>query len=70
MHFLKSKQIETKTRRMETKMNQNQIIIKMNTENEKKMLPMNLILTLAAGTIAGMAVIFTLFWGVEKLLGM
>jgi hypothetical protein len=70
LHFLKSKQIETKTRRMETKMNQNQIIIKMNTENEKKMLPMNLILTLAAGTIAGMAVIFTLFWGVEKLLGM
>ncbi len=55
---------------METKVNQNQVIIKMNTENEKKMLPMNLILTLAAGTIAGMAVIFTLFWGVEKLLGM
>lgn len=55
---------------METKTNQNQIVIKMNTENEKKMLPMHLVLTLAAGTIAGMAVIFTLFWGVEKLIGM
>jgi len=66
----KTNQVLTKTDMMETKMNQNQVVIKMNTENEKKMLPMNLILTLAAGTIAGMAVIFTLFWGVEKLLGM
>ena len=55
---------------METKVNQNQVIIKMNTENEKKTLPMHLILTLAAGTIAGMAAIFALFWGVEKLFGM
>lgn len=55
---------------METKTNQNQIIIKMNTENEKKMLPMNFIFTLAAGALAGMAIIFALFWGVEKLLGM
>ncbi len=66
----KTTQVLTKIEMMETKMNQNQVVIKMNTENEKKMLPMNLILTLAAGTIAGMAVIFTLFWGVEKLLGM
>ena len=55
---------------MESKTNQNQIIIKMNTENEKKMLPLNFVFTLAAGAIAGMAIIFTLFWGVEKLLGM
>ncbi len=55
---------------METKMNQNQIVIQTNSENEKKMLPMNLLVTLAAGAIAGMAVIFTLFWGIEKLLGM
>ncbi len=55
---------------METKTNQNQIIIKMNTENERKMLPMNFILTLAAGALAGMAIIFGLFWGLEKLFGM
>lgn len=55
---------------METKSNQNQIIIKMNTENEKKLLPMNMIFTLVAGAIAGMATIFGLFWGLEKLLGM
>lgn len=55
---------------METNTNQNQIIIKMNTENEKKMLPMNFVLTLAAGAIAGMAIIFGLFWGLEKFLGM
>ena len=59
-----------KTRMMESKTNQNQIIIKMNTENEKKMLPLNFVFTLAAGAIAGMAIIFTLFWGVEKLIGM
>ena len=55
---------------METKANQNQVVIKMNTENEKKMLPMNFIFTLAAGAIAGMAIIFSLFWGLEKLFGM
>lgn len=53
---------------MESQRNQNQIIIKMNTENEKKMLPLNFIITLAAGAIAGMALIFGLFWGLEKLL--
>ncbi|WP_372648025.1 hypothetical protein [Draconibacterium sp.] len=55
---------------METKANQNQIVIKMNTENEKKKLPLNFIFTLAAGAIAGMAIIFSLFWGLEKLFGM
>ena len=55
---------------MEKKANQNQIVIKMNTENKKKMLPMNFIFTLVAGAIAGMAVIFSLFWGLEKRLGM
>lgn len=67
---ISSLRVNTKTKMMETKMNQNQIVIQTNPENEKKMLPMNLVLTLAAGAIAGMAVIFTLFWGVEKLLGM
>ncbi len=55
---------------METKTNQNQIVINTDPENEKKMLPLNMMFTLVAGAVAGMAMIFTLFWGVEKLLGM
>ena len=55
---------------METKTNQNQIVIQTNPENEKRMLPKNVLFTMVAGAIAGMAIIFTLFWGVEKLLGM
>jgi hypothetical protein len=55
---------------METKTNQNQIVIKTDPENEKGMLPMNLLVTLAAGAIAGMAIIFGLFWGVEMLLNL
>ncbi len=54
---------------MKTQTNQNQIVIKTDPENEKKMLPLNMMVTLAAGAIAGMAMIFTLFWGIEKLLG-
>ncbi len=55
---------------METKANQNQIVITMNSEERKQKLPLNLILTLAAGTIAGVVMIFGLFWGVEKLIGL
>jgi predicted lipid-binding transport protein (Tim44 family) len=55
---------------MKTKTNQNQIVINTDPKNEKKMLPRDMMFTLAAGAIAGMAMIFTLFWGVEKLLGM
>ena len=55
---------------METKANQNQIVIKLDSEDRKQKLPMNLILMLAAGTLAGMIMIFGLFWGVEKLFGL
>lgn len=54
---------------METQTNQNQIVINTDRENEKKMLPMHMLVTLAAGAVAGVAVIFTLFWGIEKLFG-
>ncbi len=54
---------------METQTNQNQIVITTDRENEKKMLPMNMLVTLVAGAIAGVAGIFTLFWGIEKLFG-
>jgi len=55
---------------METKVNQNQIVIKTNSENEKQKLPLNLLISLAAGTIAGVAIIFGLFWGAEMLLSL
>jgi hypothetical protein len=55
---------------METRTNQNQIVIKTDPENEKGMLPTNLLVTLAAGAIAGMAIIFGLFWGIEMLLNL
>ncbi|MCK3686139.1 hypothetical protein [Maribellus sp. YY47] len=55
---------------MKTQTNQNQIVINTDTENEKKMLPVKMLFTLAAGAIAGVAIIFGLFWAVEKLLGM
>jgi len=55
---------------METKRNQNQIVIKTDAENEKQNLPVNLLISLVAGVIAGVALIFGLFWGAELLLGM
>lgn len=55
---------------METKTNQNQIVIQTKPENEKQKLPLNLIITLAAGTIAGVTLILGLFMGVELLLGL
>lgn len=55
---------------METRANQNQIVIKTSTENEKQKLPLNLLISLAAGAIAGVAMIFGLFWGAEMLLSL
>lgn len=52
---------------METRVNQNQIVIKTSTEKEKQKLPANLLVSLAAGAIAGVAIIFGLFWGAEML---
>ena len=63
--FFKQKQ-----KTMETKANQNQIVITTSTENEKQKLPANLLVSLAAGAIAGVAIIFGLFWGAEMLLGL
>jgi len=55
---------------METKANQNQIVIKLDSEERKQKLPIHLILTFAAGTITGLVLILGLFWGVEKLIGL
>lgn len=52
---------------METKVNQNQIVITTGSEDEKQKLPVNLILSLVAGAITGVAIIFGLFWGADLL---
>lgn len=62
--------IKQKRKTMETRVNHNQIVIKTSTENEKQKLPLNLLISLAAGAIAGVAIIFGLFWGAEMLLGL
>lgn len=53
---------------METTAHQNQIVITTSAGNEKQKLPAHLLVALAAGAIAGVALIFALFWGAELLL--
>ena len=55
---------------MKTELNENQIVIETNTDNEKRMLPLNMLVTLAAGALAGMVIIFSFFWAIEKIFGM
>lgn len=55
---------------METKKNQNQIVITMNAEDEKQKLPVSLIITMVAGTITGTAIVLVLFMGVKLLFGL
>jgi len=50
--------------------NQNQIIIKTSTTNDKQKIPINLLISLAAGAITGVALILGIFMGAEMLLGM
>jgi hypothetical protein len=61
--FFKQKQ-----KTMETTAHQNQIVITTSSGNEKQKLPAHLLVALAAGAIAGVALIFALFWGAELLL--
>ncbi len=44
-----------------------QIVITTDSENNKQKIPVNLLVSLAAGAIAGVAVVFGLFWGIEIL---
>lgn len=55
---------------METKTNPHQIVILTNPDQEKQKLPVNLIIYLAAGAITGVALIFSLFLGIEMLLSL
>lgn len=55
---------------METKKNQNQIVITMNAEDEKQKLPVSFIITMVAGTITGTAIVLVLFMGVKLLFGL
>jgi len=54
---------------METKKNQNQVVITMNSEDEKQKLPLNLIIPMAAGTLAGTAITIGLFMLIKMLFG-
>lgn len=54
---------------METKKNQNQIVITMHAEHEKQKLPMKLIFPVIAGAITGTAIVLVLFMGVKLLFG-
>jgi hypothetical protein len=55
---------------MEARNVQNQIVITTGSDEEKQKLPVNLFISLAAGAIAGVAIIFGLFWGAEMLFGL
>ncbi len=55
---------------METKKNQNQIVITMNAEDGKQKLPMNLIIPMVAGTLTGTGLVLVLFMGVRLLFGL
>lgn len=46
---------------------QNRIVITTGSEEGKERFPMNLLVTLAAGAIAGVTIIFGIFWGAEML---
>ena len=55
---------------METKTNQDQIVITLNPEEMKQKLPMNLIVSLVAGVFTGVAIIFGLFMGASVIFGL
>ena len=48
----------------------NRIVITTDNETNKQKFPLNLLVSLAAGAIAGVAAIFSLFWGIEILLNL
>jgi hypothetical protein len=52
---------------METKRDQNQITITLKSEDEKQKLPMNLVIPMVAGALAGTSIIFVLLIGVKML---
>ncbi len=47
---------------------QDQIIISTTSDQRRQLLPLNLIITLALGTLTGIAIIFGLFWGANMLI--
>jgi hypothetical protein len=52
---------------METKKNQDQVIITMNPEDGKQKLPLNLIIPMVAGAITGTGIILALLMGLKLL---
>lgn len=47
---------------------ENRIVITVLPESEKKSVPGHLLLTLLAGALTGVILIFSIFWGAELLL--
>ena len=68
--FVLNKQFQKTMKTMETKTNQHQIVILTNPDQEKQKLPANLVVYLAAGAIAGVLLIFSLFLGIEMVFGL
>ncbi|GAB1450983.1 hypothetical protein MASR2M47_10390 [Draconibacterium sp.] len=52
---------------METKKNQDQVIITMSSEDVKQKLPMNLIIPMVAGALTGTGIILVLMMGLKLL---
>lgn len=55
---------------METKTNQNQIVITLHSEEKKQKLPTQFIVTLAFGLLTGIGIILGLFMAAQLLLGL
>ena len=54
---------------MEEKVNLNRIVITTGSEVENQKFPVFIWLSLAVGTVAGVAITFGLFWGLDRLVG-
>jgi len=50
--------------------NENQIIITTASEDHRQRLPLNVMLSLAAGSVAGVMIIFGLIWAIRMLTGL
>ena len=50
--------------------NENRIVITTASDNHKQRLPLNVMLSLAAGSVAGVMIIFGLIWAARILIGL
>ena len=50
--------------------NENQIVINTTSSTSRQRLPLNLMISLAAGSVAGVMIIFGLIWAAKMLAGL